>query len=159
VQIEHLVNGYTGWLGGFVLGGVDMLTQKAGGFPDKPSFRIEDYSLVGSFVGETPSRNTKYSSIFYEGLKEMNQTYADVRNYRMLGETEKALNYARKHKDKLRFRKLANKIQKNVAAITKRVRLTRLSKTMSPDEKRAKIDRLTVMKNKLLKMAVEKTKL
>jgi proteasome lid subunit RPN8/RPN11 len=159
VQIEHLVNGYTGWLGGFVLGGVDMLTQRAGGFPNKPSFRIEDYSLIGSFVGETPSRQTKYSSIFYEGLKEMNQTYADVRNYRTLGETEKALNYARKHKDKLRFRKLANKIQKNVATLTKRVRLTRLDKNMSAQEKRAKIDRLTVMKNKLLKMAVEKIKL
>ena len=94
--------------------------------------------------------------MFYEGLKEMNQTYADIRNFRTLGETEKALNLARKSKDKLRFRKLANKIQKNVANVTKRIRLTRLSRTMSPAEKRAKIDRLTVTKNKLLKMAVKR---
>jgi hypothetical protein len=127
-----------------------------GGFPGRPSRRIEEVPLIGSFVRTTPSRATKYSSLFYEGLKEMNQTYADIRNFRTLGETEKALNLARKEKDTLRFRRLANKIQKNVAAVTKRIRLARLDKDMSAREKRVKIDRLTVIKNKLLKMAVKK---
>ncbi len=157
VQVEHLVQGYLGWVGASVLGAVDQIfTQPLGGFPSRPSKRIEEYPLIGSFVRTTPSRQTKYSSLFYEGLKEMNQTWADVRNYRTLGETDKALALARKEKDTLRFRKLANKIQKNVASVTKRIRLTRLDKNMSKNEKRVKIDRLTVMKNKLLKMAVKK---
>lgn len=157
VQVEHLVQGYLGWVGATTLGAVDQVfTQPLGGFPGRPSRRIEEVPLIGSFVRTTPSRATKYSSLFYEGLKDMNQTWADVRNFRTLGETEKALNLARKEKDSLRFRKLANKIQKNVAAVTKRIRLTRLDKNMSAQEKRAKIDRLTVTKNKLLKMAVKK---
>lgn len=160
VQVEHLVQGYTGWLGANILGAIDQVfTQPLGGFPGRPSRRIEEIPLIGSFVRTTPSRATKYSSLFYEGLKDMNQTYADIRNFRTLGETEKALNLARKEKDTLRFRRLANKIQKNVAAVTKRIRLTRLDDNMSPQEKRAKIDRLTVTKNKLLKMAVKKINL
>lgn len=157
VQIESLVQGYLGWVGATALGAVDQVfTQPLGGFPGRPSRRIEEVPLIGSFVRTTPSRQTKYSSLFYEGLKEMNQTWADVRNFRTLGETQKAIDLARKEKDTLRFRKLANKIQKNVAAVTKRIRLTRLDKNMSAQEKRAKIDRLTVTKNKLLKMAVKK---
>jgi hypothetical protein len=156
VQVEHLVGGYMGWLGGFTLAGADIITQQLGGFPNRPSMRVEDFALVGSFVGTTPSRSTKYSSIFYEGLKEMNQTYADIRNYRMLGETDKAIALARKNKDQLRYRRLANKIQKSIANVTKRVRLTRLAKNISSNEKRIKIDRLTVIKNRLLKSAVKK---
>lgn len=157
VQVEHLVQGYLGWVGATALGTVDqVLTQPLGGFPGRPSRRIEEFPLIGSFARTTPSRQTKYATLFYEGLKEMNQTYADVRNFRTLGETEKAINLARKEKDKLRFRKLANKIQKRVAAVTKRIRLTRLDKDLTAREKRVKIDRLTVTKNKLLKMAVEK---
>ncbi|RLA42000.1 MAG: hypothetical protein DRR06_15150, partial [Gammaproteobacteria bacterium] len=160
VQIEHLVQGYLGWVGATTLGAVDQVfTQPLGGFPGRPSRRIEEYPLIGSFVGTTPSRATKYSSLFYEGLKEMNQQYADMRNYRILGETEKALDIAHKNKDTLRFRKLANKIQKNVASITRRIRLIRLDKKMSAQRKRAKIDNLTVTKNKLLKMAVGKINL
>lgn len=157
VQVEHLVQGYLGWVGATALGAVDQVfTQPIGGFPGRPSRRIEEFPLIGPFVRTTPSRQTKYATLFYEGLKEMNQTWADIRNFRTLGETEKALNLARKEKDNLRFRKLANKIQRRVAAVTKRIRLTRLSKKLSAREKRAKIDRLTVTKNKLLKMAVEK---
>ncbi len=157
VQIEHLVQGYLGWVGATALGTVDqVLTQPLGGFPGRPSRRIEEFPLIGSFVRTTPSRQTKYATLFYEGLKEMNQTYADIRNFRMLGETEKAINLAKKEKDTLRFRKLANKIQKNIANVTKRIRLTRLDKNLSAKEKRVKLDRLTVTKNKLLKMAVKR---
>jgi hypothetical protein len=157
VQIEHLVQGYLGWVGATTLGAVDQVfTQPIGGFPGRPSRRIEEFPLIGPFVTTTPTRQTKYATLFYEGLKEMNQTWADIRNFRTLGEIEKAQALAKKEKDNLRFRKLANKLQKRVAAVTKRIRLTRLDKKLSAREKRVKIDRLTVTKNKLLKMAAEK---
>jgi hypothetical protein len=159
VQVEHLVKGYFGWVGATALSVADMFTRPIGGFAKPPSLRIEDIPGIGPFVRGTPSRQTKYASIFYEGLKEMNETYNDIRNFRMLGETDKALKLARKSKDKLRFRKLANKLQKNISAITKRIRLTKLDKTMSPRHKRVKIDNLTVIKTRMLKMAVERTDL
>ncbi len=160
VQIEHLVQGYLGWIGANAVGAVDQVfTQPLGGFPGRPSRRVEEFPLIGSFVRTTPSRQTKYSTLFYEGLKEMNQTWADIRNFRTLGETEKAINLARKENKTLRFRKLANKVQKQIAEYTKRIKLVRLSKVMSPREKRTKIDRYTTIKNRLLKMSVERFQL
>ncbi|MCP3965105.1 MAG: hypothetical protein GY718_01950, partial [Lentisphaerae bacterium] len=157
VQIEHLVQGYFGWLGATSIGFVDqVIMQPTGAFPGRPSKRIEEFPLVGSFFRTTPARQTKYSTMFYEQLKEMNQTYADIRNYRTLGETEKAVNLARKERDNLKFRRFANRIQKQIANTTRRIRLIRLDKGMSSREKRLKIDRLTEVKNRLLKISVEK---
>jgi hypothetical protein len=157
VQIEHLVQGYFGWIGATATGVIDQVfTQPLGGFPGRPSKRIEEFPIVGPFIRTNPARATKYSTLFYEQLKEMNQTYADIRNFRTLGEQEKALNLARKEKDTLKFRKFANKIQKNIATVSRRIRLTRLSKSLNSVEKRIQIDRLTTIKNRLLKMAVEK---
>lgn len=157
VQVEHLVQSYLGWVGATSIGFVDqVLTQPVLDFPGRPAKRIEEFPLVGSFLRTNPARQTKYSTIFYEQLKEMNQTYADIRNFRTLGETEKALNLARKEKDNLKFRVFANKVQKQIASISKRIKLTRLNRALPSKEKRIQIDRLTEIKNRLLKMSAEK---
>jgi len=156
VQIEHMVKGYLGYVGGLALNMADLVTRPVGGFAGKPSWRIEDYPLAGAFLSETPSRHTKYAAMFYKQLKAMNSTYADIQNFRMLGEAEKAMNLFKKERDTLKFRKLANKMQKNISRVTKQIRLTRLNKNLTKDEKRARMDNLTVIKTKLLKMAVER---
>jgi uncharacterized protein with HEPN domain len=157
VQVEHLVQGYLGWFGANVIGAVDrVFTQPLGDFPGRPARRVEDYPLLNSFVQTQPARATKYATLFYEQLKEMNETYADIRNFRTIGERDKAIELARESKDKLKFRSLANRRQKLIASYTKRIRLIRLNKTMNAREKRWKIDRLTEIKNRLLKQSVER---
>ncbi len=157
VQVEHLVQGYLGWVGATAIGAVDQVfTQPLGDFPGRPSRRIEELPIIGPFVRSQPARATKYSTLFYEQLKEMNEVYADIRNFRTIGERDKAINLARKEKDTLKFRKLANRRQKLIASYTKRMRLVRLNKTMTAKEKRMRIDRLTEIKNRLLKTSVER---
>jgi hypothetical protein len=151
-----MVKGYLGYVGGLALNMADLVTRPVGGFAGKPSWRIEDYPLAGAFLSETPSRHTKYAAKFYTQLKAMNSTYADIQNFRMLGEAEKAMALFKKERDTLKFRKLANKMQKNISRVTKQIRLTRLNKNLTRDEKRARMDNLTVIKTKLLKMATER---
>jgi hypothetical protein len=158
VQVEHLVKGYLGWMGATALAATDTIFRQSGAFPVKPAARVEEIPIIGSFIRTTPARQTKYATVFYDQLKEMNETYADIRNYRMLGETEKAINLARKEKDNLRFRKYANRIQKQLATLTKRMKLIRLNKTMSPQEKRLKLDRVSQQKNRLLQISTERIK-
>ncbi len=155
VQIEHLIQGYLGWLGANILGAVDQVfTQPIGGFPGRPAKRIEEFPIIGSFVRTTPARRTRFETIFYEQLNEVNQTYADIRNYRTIGELDKAIALARKNRDKLRFRKLLNNRQRRLSEINKRIRKIRISKTMSASEKKIKIDRQLEIKNRLLKITV-----
>lgn len=155
VQIEHLIQGYLGWLGANILGAVDQVfTQPIGGFPGRPARRIEEFPIIGSFVRTTPARRTRFETIFYEQLNEVNQTYADIRNYRTIGELDKAINLSRKSKDKLRFRKLLNNRQRRLSEINKRIRKIRINKTMSAREKKVRIDRQLEIKNRLLKIVV-----
>lgn len=155
VQIEHLIEGYLGWLGANILGTVDQVfTQPIGGFPGRPARRIEEFPIIGSFVRTAPARRTRFETIFYEQLNEVNQVYADIRNFRTIGELDKAINLARENKDKLRFRKLLNNRQRRLSEINKRIRKIRISKTMSAREKKIKIDRQLEIKNRLLKIVV-----
>jgi hypothetical protein len=156
VQIEHLVQGYFGWLGAASVEMVDKILVQSGAFPVRPAARIEETPFIGSFFRTTPARQTKYATVFYEQLREMNETYADIRNYRMLGDVEKSINLARKEKDNLKFRRYANRIQKQVAKLTRRMKLIRLSDTMTPLEKRIKLDRVSQQKNRLLKISTER---
>lgn len=155
VQIEHLIQGYLGWLGANILGAVDQVfTQPIGGFPGRPSRRIEEFPIIGSFVRTTPARRTRFETIFYEQLNEVNQTYADIRNFRTIGELDKAIALSRQKKDKLRFRKLLNNRQRRLSEINKRIRQIRISKRFSASEKKIKIDRQLEIKNRLLKITV-----
>ena len=58
--------------------------------------------IVGSSVRrffpdmDSPKRSTKYTTQFYEQLKEMNQTFSTIRELRQLGEIDRAMELERK---------------------------------------------------------------
>jgi hypothetical protein len=158
VQIEHLVNGYFGWMGAQILGATDsLLTRPLSGAPEPPSKRMTDYPVLKRFLKEHPRRYTKYVSEFYERLEEVNSIYGDIKQMREFGEAEKALEMAEKEKNKLKARKYLNKVRRAMSDINKQITKIRLSRSMDPDEKRRRMDILQERKNKLAKAAVEKT--
>ena len=157
VQIEYMVKGYLGWIGAMTLGTIDnIFMEPITGAPTDPTRRIDDYPAVGRFVRSNPSRNTKYATLFYEQLKEMNTAYSDVQNYRKLKEFKKAKESRQKNRDKLRWRSYFNSVQKDISGITRRMKLIQLNKQMTASEKRTQLDILQRNKNRKLKIAVER---
>ena len=157
VQVEYLVKGYLGWIGAMTLGTIDnIFMEPLTGAPTDPTRRIDDYPAVGRFVRSNPVRNTKYATLFYEQLKEMNTAYSDVQNYRKLREFNKARESRQKNIEKLRWRTYFNKQQKRLSGITGRMKLIQLNKVMSAEAKRTEIDLLQREKNRILKIAVER---
>ena len=157
VQIEYMVKGYLGWIGAMTLGTIDnIFMEPLTGAPTEPTRRIDDYPAVGRFVRSNPVRNTKYATLFYEQLQEMNTAYSDVQNYRKLREFNKAKESRQKNIEKLRWRSYFNKQQKRLSKITARMKLIQLNKVMSAEEKRNQIDLLQREKNRILKIAVER---
>ena len=157
VQIEYMVKGYLGWIGAMTLGTIDnIFMETLTDAPTDPTRRIDDYPAVGRFVRSNPSRNTKYATLFYEQLQEMNTAYSDVQNYRKLREFNKAKESQQKNVEKLRWRSYFNQQQKRLSKITGRMKLIQLNKVMSAAEKRAEIDLLQREKNRILKIAVER---
>lgn len=156
VQIQHLVNGYLGWAGAQTLGAVDMLvTRPAIGAPERPAKKLTEYPLLKRFMRETPSRNTKYTTKFYEDLQEIRLAYNSVRQAKKLRELDKAISLRKEHKLKLKWRKAYSAAQRQLSKLNRRIEVIhRSSKT--PELKRTEIDKLIARKNAITKKITEK---
>jgi len=160
VQIDHLIRGYTGWLGTTVVGAFDsgirnQVRPAITGVepPEMPTKRTDELDWIGpvpfplkSFISSSPRRNTKYVSLLYEQMAEVKKHYAALVHYREQGMTDEMMQVLAEHGDLLAWRKTYNKAQTAMGKISKRTRQIYIDKTMTPDEKRKELDRLTQLK-------------
>ena len=160
VQIDHLIRGYTGWLGTTVVGAFDsgirnQVRPAITGVepPDMPTKRVDELDWIGpvpfplkSFISSAPRRNTKYVSLLYEQMAEVKKHYAAFVHYREQGMTDEMMQVLAEHGDLLAWRKTYDKIQKEMGKISKRTRQIYIDKTMTGDEKRKELDRLMELK-------------
>lgn len=152
VQIEHLVRGYFGWLGSTVLAGADLLvTRPITNAPSTPAKRITEYPFIKHFVRTGPAKNTKYTTLFYERMNEINRAFADIRNAKKLGESAKQAKLLEKNRDIMGHQKLYNTSRQKLSDISSAMSEARLApkSEMSREEKRIEIERLTLIKNSI----------
>jgi hypothetical protein len=160
LQVDHLVQGYTGWLGATVQALGEMAYGVVSDRPDRPAegvtrlpWGIIDLPPLDRFVkGGQPPRSTKYTTAFYEQLEEANQIYETIRQMRKLGRNEEALKLAVQEKDKLAQRAVMSRTQKQIAKINTRIKSIYNDKTMDPLRKREELQNLTIIKNKATKL-------
>lgn len=157
IQIEHLVRGYLGWAGASTLAATDMLiTRPLTDAPTQPPMKWSEYPIVKRFVKTMPARNTRFTSEFYDKLKEINVAFTDIRDAKKLGEIDEAREMALESKDLLKLRPFYKAQQKKISKINKRMRLI-MASSMEAEEKGREIDRLTVFKNQITKRIADKT--
>lgn len=157
VQIDSLIDGYFSWLGSNVLWLSDFVMRPAMGLPEKPTWRMEDYPVLGSFARELPAPQSRYVSLFYENANRFGQLAADIQHYQQLGLTEKAMELYEERKDGVALSKMYSRVQQQMAAINRQVRIVQAS-NLSADEKRDRIDVLNEGRNRLAKLVEERRK-
>ena len=158
VQIEHLVNGYLGWAGASVLAATDrLISEPLAETPSSPSKKITDYPVIKRFAREGEGRHSKYMTQFYDNLKEVTQAYGDLKQAREFQDLEKEREILEESGNKLRYRKFYNKVQRRLSKIRKLMARVKLSKNLSPDQKREELDRLQRRLNKEAKLVVQRT--
>ncbi len=155
-RIEHLVRGYFGALGTYVLAASDSVVRLFGDFPDKPSPRIDDFPIVKAFVRGDPARNTVYLTRFYEMQTEISKLHSSMVELRRRGAPDEVIDALRKKTPGLRFRKLLNKTRTSLSAKNRAIRRVYESRSLSPERKRIKIDRLIKSKNALARSAMRR---
>lgn len=155
VQIEHLVNGYLGWMGGTVLESADTIMRATGLAPSIPTRRVQDYLLIGRFARTGPTRGTRYMTEFYDNMRDANRVYSDIRFAVQLGDAEKAKKLAEKNKDTLRMRSAYNRAQRAISSINKQMLMIKIKK-MSSSKKQDGIELLNNRKNEIAKRLAEK---
>jgi hypothetical protein len=155
-RLEHLVQGYTGAMGMYILGASDSLVRVASGMPDSPSMRLDRVPVLKAFYQEAPAMHTAYGTQFYDMLKETEQVQRTINAYVKEGEFEKADALRSENADKLKFRKQLNKTNKTLGELRHQVDAIYRS-DLSSSEKRKRIDQLMEKANKLQRTVVQKT--
>jgi hypothetical protein len=160
-RIEHLINGYFGSLGMFVLGAADVVTRQLSDYPELPSRRPDEMPILKAFYrgGEdSPAKNTRFVTEFYEIAGEIDELEATVNHLRKQGDKARAKEMVDEEPEKWKTRKMVGKSQVLMRNLNKKVKQVYESRTMTPEEKRNALDDLTRKKNELAKRTVERVR-
>ncbi|MCH7421315.1 LPD38 domain-containing protein [Shewanella sp. MM_2022_3] len=151
-KIEHLVNGYAGTLGGYVLAMSDMMARQMLG-RESAETPISRYPVIKAFYGgDAPKGNTYYQNEFYKALDAANQAYGSYKRASEEQDSSRMMAVLEDNRDKLGVRIALNRVQRQVSALGKQAEMVNNS-SMSPSEKREKLDAITRQKNAIYQSA------
>lgn len=157
LRVQHLIQGYFGTLGMYVLGASDVVTRRMTDYPELPTQRMNDMPVLRRFWrGEDEAPRTKYATAMYDVFREIDELTATVNYYRRTGDAKKAQELLSQERDKAKYKQYLNAVQSRTQEIDRVVKQVYASRTMSPDAKRDRLDALTNQKNKILRGAYEK---
>lgn len=147
-RAEALLRGYFNTYAMYGL----MLTDKAFFGKELPEGRADQLPVVRRFYSQEPAQHTKYETQFYDMLGEAKRLQGTLRELDRMGRPELA--------DQKEISPLAGEAKplaraaENLTAINNEMQAVRHDSTLTPAEKRQKVDDLTVERNALLKAAV-----
>jgi hypothetical protein len=158
-KVEHLIHGYTGTIGGYVLGASDIMARQMLGIEsaNTPAGR---YPVVKAFYqGSAPKGSTKFADEFYQALEGANQAYGSYKRAAEEGDIERVKSIVERNSTKLRSRALLNKLQRSLNDMSKQTEQINNSDKLTGAQKREAIDAVTRQKNALYHAAYVKLQL
>ncbi|AUY11179.1 LPD38 domain-containing protein [Aeromonas sp. ASNIH2] len=157
-QLEHLVIGYTGTMGSYVMAAADGLIR-ASRPGESASWRADEIPLVKAvYRGTGPAKSTQHMEEFYRMLNEVNQLKRTVDQYRSEGLTDKANELLEEQGGILKSRRSLSRTQQQVRVVRNRIELIQRDRTLAAEEKRRRIDEMLARRNDLVYQAVNKNK-
>ncbi|MEH8118770.1 LPD38 domain-containing protein [Aeromonas allosaccharophila] len=157
-QLEHLVIGYTGTMGSYVMAAADGLIR-ASRPGESASWRADEIPLVKAvYRGTDPAKSTQHMEEFYRMLNEVNQLKRTVDQYRSEGLTDKANELLEEQGGILKSRRSLSRTQQQVRVVRNRIELIQRDRTLTAEEKRRRIDEMLARRNDLVYQAVNKNK-
>ena len=133
-----------------------MLTDKAAFGDQLPEKRADELPVVRRFYSQEPARHTRYESEFYELLTEAKRLRGTMKELDEMG--LRGFADAKEQSPLATEAKPLERAAKNLGAINNDMEAVRRDQSLTPTEKRQKLDALTVERNALLKDAVQASK-
>ena len=147
IQVDHLIRGYFGWLGAFVVGSGDLIARWA---TDQPKQAAPDYWKVatGGMIADLKGAQSRYVSQMYEQAKEIEQAYGTYRQLLKEGKTAEAKEFYAENKGDITKYRNVEAIKKAEGRLNERVKMIERS-NMSADQKRELITAIQVQKEQV----------
>lgn len=156
-KLDHIVQGYTGTLGAYVLGATNIMARQFSDAGETPSLRLDELPVIKSFLrGTDPAKSTQFADDFYQMMTKANQINSTINAYRKRGQPDEANVLKEENRGILSQRKKLTDTQKAVRQLNDRIEMVRIDRTLSAEEKRERIDKMMAQRNKLYQQAVEK---
>lgn len=156
VQVDFMARAYFGWLGTAAMATMDYGARPFSGLPGKPEAKLRDFPVIGNFTEGLPANQSRYVTLFYDEAKDIHEAYADWRNAIKMGNAEKAGAILKDKGDLIRQEKVTAHIQRVMGALNQQERRIEIDKTISPQEKRARIDAISAQKDRLAKQITQR---
>ncbi|WP_417623086.1 LPD38 domain-containing protein [Parasphingorhabdus sp.] len=152
-KVEHLIKGYTGTLGAYVLGASDIVARQAMGI-ESAETPVSRYPVIKSFYqGSGPKSSTKFANEFYEALDTANQAYGSYKRAQELGDTSRIKELIENDGEKLRSRAKLAKIQRGISKLNKMQKAVNDNNNLSSSQKREQLDNIQRKKNAIFHKA------
>ncbi|HDL7972599.1 TPA: hypothetical protein PXQ01_003800 [Yersinia enterocolitica] len=156
-MLDHIVMGYTGSLGGYVMGATNLFMRNLKDYGETPTMRLDELPVIRSFFrGSDPAKSTQFTEDFYRMMTEANQINSTINSFRKQGRGDDANELIEENRGKLSQREGLTATQKQVKALNAQIEMMRRDRILTADQKREKIDRLMATRNKLVQQAVER---
>lgn len=152
VKMDHLLQGYFGWLGTFVVQVGDILARPATG---QPTQATRDYmkTLTGGIASDLRDAPSRYVGQVYEQAKAIEQAYSTWRMLLKEGKVQEAQEFREDNLSKIANYHRIEHVKKAETSLNNRIRMVERSTSMDADQKRELIRGLNQNKERIAKMA------
>ena len=152
-QVQHLITGYTGTMGGYVLSMSDFMARAMTG-RIKADTAVADWPIIKTlYQGGREPRNTVYQDRFYDSLKKAQEAYGSYKAAIEENDPERARELFERRAEELNDRLALNRMQRKISEISKRMRAVDNNQTLTSKEKQKRLEDLTMFKNQLYEQA------
>ncbi|MGM7742539.1 LPD38 domain-containing protein [Yersinia enterocolitica] len=156
-MLDHIVMGYTGSLGGYVMGATNLLMRNLKDYGETAAMRLDEMPVIKSFFrGSDPAKSTQFTEDFYRMMTEANQINSTINSFRKQGRGDDANELIEENRGKLSQRQGLTATQKQVKALNAQIEMVRRDGILTSEQKRERIDRMMATRNKLVQQAVER---
>lgn len=158
-RLQSAYRGLTGTLGTYALDVTDIFVRTATDAPEQPERHWRDApiarNVVGRFWRSPDPRSSKQVNEFYDLYFEVDRIFKRVQRAQASGDLDRASKMVEDNRDLLRLRPAINAVRSEIESLKKAEREVFNSRTLSPEQKRESINRITERRNQLAKMVVQ----
>ena len=145
IKVDHILKGYTGTIGMYVIDTVDAVLDQFGDSP-KPTKRFEQLPVIKRFVADPEARG--YVTQFYELKNAVDTTVRTMNLLEKTGQTEEYIKYVLKNQGPLALKDDINNTEKKMTELREMKTAVR-SSGMGGDEKRDALLAISKMESAL----------
>jgi len=149
---DHLLRGYGGTIGGYLMGASTYLINRVTDEPPGPAQSLVEMAGARRFLRTPDNTSLRQVSEFYDLLHAAQETHRGVERLRALGQHDEADALAERNRDLLDQRRTLESRNRRLTQMRREEQTIRNDRTISPEQKRDALqmlreDRLRVVED------------